>query len=69
MEDDAGRRFAITPESGHRYLKRFPKPPSISTMEKWMESGVAKAVDGARVEPDGWSPGGAPSWLLVVGII
>ena len=69
LECPLGKRFAVTPEGAHKYLKRFPKPPSISQMERWMDSGVAKAVDGSRVEPDGFSPAGAPSWMLVVGVI
>ena len=42
--------------------------PSVASLEKWSE-GIAKAVDGAQVEPDGYSPDGAPSWLLVCGLI
>ena len=45
------------------------KPPSIKTMEKWMENGVAKATDGCRVEPDGTCPHGKPSWLIQLGVI
>jgi hypothetical protein len=44
------------------------KEPSIDSLEKWSE-GIAKAIDGAQVEPDGYSPDGAPSWLLVCGLI
>ena len=29
------------------------KPPSIATMERWANDGVAKATDGCKVEPDG----------------
>ena len=55
------------------YLRRRPdailvnKPPSAATMRKWMNSGVARALDGCRVEPDGRCPHGLPSWLLVLG--
>ncbi len=44
-------------------------PPSLATMEKWMDSGVARAVDGCRVEPDGVCPHGCQSWILVQGLI
>jgi hypothetical protein len=44
------------------------KEPSIASLENW-SCGIAKAVDGAKVEPDGYSPDGAPSWLLVCGLI
>ncbi|KKR01595.1 MAG: hypothetical protein UT24_C0003G0002 [Candidatus Woesebacteria bacterium GW2011_GWB1_39_12] len=43
--------------------------PSISTMEKWSDDGVAKALDGCRVEPDGICAHGQKSWLLHLGII
>ena len=45
------------------------KRPSVATMEKWVERGVARATDGCRVEPDGRCPHGAESWLLVLGMI
>lgn len=45
------------------------KPPSIKTMEKWMDTGIAKATDGCKVEPDGYCSHGKPSWLLVLGLI
>ena len=41
--------------------------PSIATMERWLEAGVAKATDGCRVEPDGTCPHGKRSWLVVLG--
>jgi len=49
-----------------------PKPvkaPSIATMERWLNDGVARAVDGCRVEPDGTCPHGSPSWLIRLGVI
>jgi hypothetical protein len=45
------------------------KAPSIETMVRWMDNGVAKATDGCRVEPDGHCPHGKPSWLIVLGYI
>ena len=39
---------------------------------RWMYDGIAEAVDGCRVEPDGYCPHGYPSWfgctLLYIGI-
>lgn len=46
-----------------------PRVPSLKTLEKWMDTGVAKATDGCRVEPDGTCPHGKPSWLLRLGMI
>ncbi len=45
------------------------KPPSIKTMEKWMNDGIARATDGCRVEPDGICSHGKKSWLLILGLI
>jgi hypothetical protein len=45
------------------------KQPSIATMTRWLSSGVAKATDGCRVEPDGTCQHGKPSWLLFLGYI
>lgn len=45
------------------------RAPSIKTMEKWSEEGIAKSIGGKRVEPDGHDENGLPSWMLVMGII
>lgn len=45
------------------------KPPSESTMMRWLNDGVAKAIDGCSVEPDGHCEHGKPSWLLRLGLI
>jgi hypothetical protein len=45
------------------------KQPSIKTMEKWSELGIAKATDGCSVEPDGTCPHNCKSWLLELGYI
>ena len=45
------------------------KVPSIATMEKWMDTGIAKATDGCKVEPDGVCVHGKQSWLLKLGMI
>lgn len=45
------------------------KGPSLATMERWMDNGVAKATDGCEVEPDGHCEHGKPSWLIRLGFI
>lgn len=52
-----------------KYVRGFAKPPSMKALEKWTYDGVAKSITGARVEPDGHGPDGAPSWLLALGYI
>lgn len=47
----------------------FRKAPSIRTMEKWSYDGIARAMDGCKVEPDGKCPHDTPSWMMVLGII
>jgi len=51
-----------------RYFTKF-KAPSLKTMQKWSNDGVAKSMLGQRVEPDGYDSEGSPSWMLVAGII
>lgn len=43
--------------------------PDEELLQEWMETGVACATDGCRVEPDGHCPHGKPSWLLELGLI
>lgn len=45
------------------------KTPSMKSLEKWTFDSVCKSVTGKRVEPDGWSDDGSPSWLLALGMI
>ncbi len=52
-----------------RHFGFFFKEPSVRTLEKWSQDGVAKSVTGHRVEPDGYGPDGSPSWLLALGLI
>lgn len=49
--------------------KKRTKVPSLKTLEKWSDSGIAKATDGCKVEPDGKCQHGHPSWLLKLGLI
>lgn len=45
------------------------KPPSIKTLEKYSDDGVAKTPCGCRVEPDGTCVHGNPSWMIIQGVI
>lgn len=57
----------------HRFSTRYPKPtakqPSLDSLERQADSGVCKATDGCRVEPDGTCPHGHVSWLIYLGYI
>lgn len=68
-ETSDGRRVSFLIEGAWRKLQGFPKPPSMGTIQRWSEDGATKSIDGHRVELDGYSPDGAPSWALVIGII
>ncbi len=45
------------------------KEPSMKTLERWSDEGIAESILGERVDPDGYDSYGSPSWLLVFGII
>lgn len=49
--------------------RRVTRQPSLHTMMRWMDDGVAKAVDGCKVEPDGCCEHGSESWLLRLGLV
>jgi len=58
------------------YFDRHPdtkickgKPPSIATMEKWDSDGYCRAIDGCKVELDGYCSHNNPSWLIALGLI
>jgi hypothetical protein len=69
LEGEGGKRISLLVESASKSIVGFPTPPSLKTMERWSENGIARSIDGSNVEPDGFSYGGAPSWMLVVGMI
>ena len=48
---------------------RTVRPPSVATMTRWLNDGVAKATDGCQVEPDGYCEHGKPSWIIKMGLI
>ena len=45
------------------------KPPTMQTLNKYAYNGIAKAIDGCKVDPDGHCQHGKPSWLLALGYI
>ena len=47
----------------------FTKEPTLATLERWSNDGIAKTTTGARIEPDGIGSDGAPSWLRALGMI
>jgi hypothetical protein len=44
-------------------------PPTVQTMYKWSDAGIARATDGCKCEPDGACVHGHKSWMLVLGVI
>ena len=72
----AGKVGKLKPEvKKEDYLTKHPDakivdaPPDTETMEEWVNAGVAEALDGCRVEPDGECEHGLPSWLRALGYI
>lgn len=51
------------------YGKAIVPQPTIKELEWWSFDGVAEALDGCRVEPDGTCEHGSRSWLLMAGVI
>lgn len=47
-------------------ISRIPK---FQTLERWIEDGVARAIDGCRVEIDGDCPHGYPAWTKYLGFV
>ena len=43
--------------------------PSFEELEYWVFDSVCEALDGTRIEPDGWTYDGCPSWLLALGLV
>jgi len=64
-----GRTFKIRASKLCKYVTGFDRP-SQSDLEGWVsDDGGCETVSGDWVEPDGWGPDGAPSWLLALRMI
>lgn len=65
-----GRRIKMRTVRLHKYLRGFPKPPSIRQLQKWDSWASGPTVTGVRnVEMDGHGPDGSPSWMLAMELI
>lgn len=69
ITDSSGNTVAVRTANLDKYVSGISKAPSIKTLEKWSDDGVAKSVLGAKVEPDGWDDDESPSWMLAMGLI
>jgi hypothetical protein len=70
VESPDGKLLATRAQNASiTFTGKFTKAPSINTMMKWSDEGVARTITGHRTEPDGTGPDGSPSWLLVLGCI
>lgn len=65
------RPFTVGAVLKHNVEQQYVKAhqPSVETMAEWLSDGIAQAVDGCEVEPDGKCCHGSPSWLLQMGVI
>lgn len=63
-----GRTFRIRASKLCKYVTGFDRP-SQQDLEEWSEDSGCETISGDWVEPDGWGPDGAPSWLLALGLI
>lgn len=76
-----GQWFVKTPKPGMKdalrarlveqgySIRKEVTVPSVRTMEKWSQDGVARTLMGNRIEPDGYTADGCPSWLIHLGVI
>lgn len=62
-------RAAITISLMPAWALAITDLPSEAEIAAWVTDSVVEATDGEEVEPDGYSPDGAPSWLLALGMI
>lgn len=37
-----GTTHTVSIEKGYKFLKGYPKPPSMATLEKWSDEGIGK---------------------------
>lgn len=65
LNTEDGRRIVVPIKLKSLGLKL----PGQRKLQRWSFDSVAKSVFGTRVEPDGWSYDGSPSWLLALGLI
>ena len=70
VDSDYGTRHRLTAYELRQYA-RSRKTPTMATLERWEENGVAKCTGACKcpVELDGTCPNGYPSWLLELGMI
>ncbi len=66
---DGARAIRLKSSYLHRYFEDFEDVPDDNTLQRWMFDGVVRSITGETVEPDGYGPDGAPSWLLALGLI
>jgi len=64
-----GRTISTRAMVAHSRLTGFKQPPTMKTLERWVNDGVASSITGQKVEPDGYDQYGFPSWLIVMGLI
>ena len=69
LTDDSGNSVLVSTENLPTKVSGVTNAPSIATMEKWSNNGIAKSILGAKTEPDGWDSDGSPSWMLAMGMI
>lgn len=64
-----GREIKLKYTSAAAYLNKFKPAPSIRSLEKMSNDGIATTPLGARTEQDGHGIYGEPSWFLVLGFM
>lgn len=69
VRDGGSIEAAIASRRANGWTDAPKRLPTVRKMQQWADDGVAEAVDGCRVEPDGKCQHGSPSWLVALGHI
>lgn len=65
-----GNKFNVAANRAKTYFGApFTPEPSLKTLERWSDDGIARSLTGGKCEPDGFSTDGAPAWLLALGLV
>ncbi len=68
ISDEINNYFTLYSKDLYAWVKGVDRPPTVRTIEKWLDSGFAETVDGKITELDGWV-NEVPSWLLALGFV
>lgn len=78
LKDGVEHRVRLNPHRLHRLVEvvaangdgiPMDRAPDVEDLERLVCDSICPSLTGDSVEPDGHGPDGAPSWLLVLGLV